>query len=276
MLKVECGAHIDGYVGVAALTFGLTAEGGSLKFENRFGDVLTCTRQCVEASLRLLKPGTTSTQLRDTVHKLAAEYRCSPIMGVCSHTVGRYLLDGSKVVVWRDTAENDANKSEDVCTVEENDVFVVDIVMSSGEGTPMEVEDRTNIYLRVPNKDKPLKTKAARELLSEIDRDHAKFPFAVRNLKSAEVNMPKIRMGLKEAKEILAPYPVLCVKPDEIVGHAKLTVAVTKNGPIIIAGSQIDPDNVKSNFAIKDEEMLKLLATSLKKKKNKKKNNKKK
>lgn len=274
MLKIECGAHIDGYIAVAAVTFKITETGTTLEFDGVTGNVLVATRQCVEACLRLLKPGTMGSQLREMVHKLAHTYGCEPIMGVCSHTIGRYNLDGSKIIVWKDTSPE---KQADDCAIEENDIFVIDIVLSSGEGKPMEVEAKTNIYMKQPGQQINLKSKAARALISEVSKNHADFPFAIRNLQNAEANLPAIRLGINESQSLLIPYPVLCVNPNEIVGHAKLVIAVTKAGPIVISGMQLNAEDVKSETKIEDEELLKLLATSVRKRKNnKKKNNKKK
>ena len=51
-----------------------------------------------------------------------------------------------------------------------------------------------------------------------------------------------MRMGLVECvnNELLHPYPVLAEKKGEFVAQFKYTIAVRKEGPLIICGNTID------------------------------------
>ena len=70
------------------------------------------------------------------------------------------------------------------------------------------------------------------------------------------------RQGLVECvqHELLHPYPVLADKSTEFVAQFKYTIAVRKEGPIIISGSTIDTTKYNSDFKITDEEILKILS----------------
>ena len=115
-----------------------------------------------------------------------------------------------------------------------------------------------------------LKMKASRAVFSDINKRFPCMPFPIRSLDSKQS-----RFGLVECLNhgLLHPYPVLYEKPDAIVAHFKYTVLLMSNGNDKITGAPLQ--EVQSDKKVEDEELVKLLQTSLKpKKKNKKKNKK--
>ena len=74
-----------------------------------------------------------------------------------------------------------------------------------------------------------------------------------------------MRMGLAECvkNELLHPYPVLSEKKGDVVAQFKYTIAVRKEGPLIISGNTVDLSKYKSEYKIADEGVLKLLEVPL-------------
>ena len=74
-----------------------------------------------------------------------------------------------------------------------------------------------------------------------------------------------MRMGLNECvkNELLHPYPVLSEKKGDIVAQFKYTIAIRKEGPLIIAGNTMDLSKYSSEHKVTDENILKLLAVPL-------------
>ncbi len=72
-------------------------------------------------------------------------------------------------------------------------------------------------------------------------------------------------MGLAECvkNELLHPYPVLSEKKGEFVAQFKYTVALRKEGPLIICGNTIDLTKYQSGYKVSDEGVLKLLEVPL-------------
>jgi methionine aminopeptidase len=64
------------------------------------------------------------------IKQIADAYHVTPVEGVLSHVMRRYLIDGEKVIMNKTTPEQQAEEFE----VEESDVYAIDIVMSTGEG----------------------------------------------------------------------------------------------------------------------------------------------
>merc|ERR1719424_586381 len=184
--------------------------------------------------------------------------------------MGQFEIDGEKVIINREDPENKVDEFE----FEPNEVYAIDIVMSTAEGKPKEVDERTTVYKRCLDQTYKLKMKASRAILSEINNNFPFFPFTIRAL-----DEKKVRFGIVECynHDLVNSYPVLHEKDGEVVAHFKFTVLMLPSGPTRITGVTVDASKYKSELKVTDEELVKLLKTAVKKKrKNKKKNKKKK
>ena len=61
---------------------------------------------------------------------ISETFKVEPLEAVLSHQMKRYVIDGPKVIITKQTADQNPEDFE----IEENDVFGIDIVMSTGEG----------------------------------------------------------------------------------------------------------------------------------------------
>jgi len=265
-------------------------------------DVLACAYTAADAAFRLLKPGAKNTAITEVINKTATEFKCNAVQGVLSHQMKRFVIDGEKVILNR----SDVDQKVDEFEFAPNEVFAIDIVMSTGAGKPNEVDERTTIYKRAPDTTYNLKRKVSRLVFSDIVKKHAVFPFNLRELdiklgKEAEkeISAEKAEKGDKEKPEkekkggqvanfaikecveheLVHPYPVLYEKAGELVAHVKFTALLLPSGTIKITGVAFDRSKLKTSVVVKDESLLKALSSSSAggaAKKKKKKNNKKK
>uniref|UniRef100_A0A061QWB6 Proliferation-associated protein 2g4-like n=1 Tax=Tetraselmis sp. GSL018 TaxID=582737 RepID=A0A061QWB6_9CHLO len=262
VLKIDIGAHIDGFVAVAAHTLVVQSEAGPVT--GPAADVIQAAHTAAEVAMRLIKPGKTVAAVPGELEKVAEAFGCSVVEGVMTHQMKQFVIDGNKVVLNKISAEQKVEDSE----FEENEVYAVDVVMSTGEGkTRVLDEKQTSVYKRALDMEYNLKMKASRAVFSDINRRFPCMPFPIRALDSKQS-----RFGLVEClnHQLLHPYPVLHEKPDALVAHFKYTVLLMPNGNDKITGAPLQ--EIKSEKKVEDEDLKKLLQTSLKpKKKNKKK-----
>jgi len=112
------------------------------------------------------------------IGKVAVAYKCNAVQGVLSHQMKRFVIDGEKVILNR----SDIDQKVDEFEFAPNEVYAIDIVVSSGAGKPNEVDERTTIYKRAPEATYKLKRKVSRLVFGEIIKKHAVFPFNIREL----------------------------------------------------------------------------------------------
>merc|ERR1712232_200682 len=104
-----------------------------------------------------------------------------------------------------------------------NEVYCIDIVMSTGEGKAREAELRSTVFKRNVENSYNLKTQKARQFISDVNRRFPALPFSMRAFEDEQV----ARIGVSEGKrhELLDEYPVLKEKDGELVAQFKFTVS---------------------------------------------------
>ena len=90
----------------------------------------------------------------------------------------RFIVDGNQSIINKETLEHKVEEFE----FEENQVYCVDILMSSGEGKAKEIETKTTVYKRAVDREYNLKMKASRYVFNEINQRFPTFPFTLRYL----------------------------------------------------------------------------------------------
>lgn len=261
--KIDLACHIDGFIAAAAHTIIV----GSEQVEDRRADVIRAAWNGAEAALRLVQVGNTNTSVTEAFAKVASEFNCKPMQGVLSHQLKKHVIDGNRVIINCETQEEKVDEFE----FELNEVYCIDVVMSTGEGKGREAELRHTVYKRAVENTYNLKTQKARQFISEVGRRFPALPFSLRAIEDEQV----ARIGVSEAKrhELLEEYPVLKERDKEFVAQFKFTVLLLPGGTKRITGlplGQLDTQLV-STYSVQDEGLKKLLASSANPKKQKKK-----
>jgi len=261
--KIDIGVHVDGFISVAAHTI-VVQENAAQPITGRKADVISAALIAADAAHRLIRPGNKNTQVTEMIKKVAESFKCEPVEGVLSHEMKRFVIDGNKTIINKASLEHKVDEFE----FEQDSIFSVDIVMSTGEGKAKDLETRTTIYKRAVDQTYNLKMQASRYVLNEINKNFPTFPFALRAL-----DEKKGKLGITEClkHELVYPFPVLFEKAGEFVAQVKFTVLITGSGTTRL--NNITAPVVQSEYKITDpsiEEVLKL-ETKIDKKKNKKK-----
>jgi len=214
----------------------------------RAADVLAAAHTAAEVALRLVRPGKKNKDVTEAIQKVAAAYDCKIAEGVLSHQMKQFVIDANKVILSVSNPETRVDDAE----FEENEVYAIDIVTSTGYGKPRLLDEKqTTVYKRAVDKNYHLKMKASRFIFSEINTKFPIMPFTARALEEK-----RARLGLVECvnHELLQPYPVLHEKPGDFVAHTKFTVLLMPNGSDKITGiplQEFQPSKVPEDPEIK-------------------------
>lgn len=257
VVKIDMGCHIDGFIAVVAHT--LVLQEGPVS--GRAADVITAANTAAEVALRLVRPGKKNKDVTEAIHKVAAAYDCKVVEGVLSHQLKQFVIDGNKVILSVSNPETRVDDAE----FEENEVYAVDIVMSTGDGKPKLLDEKqTTVYKRAVDKNYHLKMKSSRFIFSEISQKYPIMPFSARALEEK-----RARLGLVECvnHDLLQPYPVLHEKPGDLVAHIKFTVLLMPNGSDRITSHTLQQLQTTKKAVDSDPEIKAWLALGIKTKK---------
>ncbi|KAK2632748.1 hypothetical protein EUGRSUZ_L01138, partial [Eucalyptus grandis] len=173
----------------------------------------------------------------EAINKVAAAYDCKIVEGVLSHQLKQFVIDGNKVIISVSNPDTKVDEFE----FEENEVYAIDIVTSTGEGKPKLLDEKqTTVYKRAADKNYHLKMKASKK---------------------------RARLGLVECvnHELLQPYPVLHEKLGDYAAHIKFTVLLMPNGSDRITSHSLQ--ELQPTKTIDDPEIKAWLALGTKTKK---------
>jgi len=254
LVKIDLGVHIDGFVAVVAHTLVLN---NNQPVKGRQADVIAAAHTALEGALRLVKPGAKNTAVTELIGKVAADYKCNAVQGVLSHEMKRFEIDAPKVILNRG---GDPESKVEEFEFGVNEVYALDLVMSTGEGKPKDSDDdRTSVYKRAVENSYQLKITSSRTFFREVQKRFPSFPFTLRALEDEK----KARVGVKECvtHELLVPYPVLLEKEGEFVAHLKATVLLTEKGILQVSGVALDRSKLVSECKV-SEDVNKVLNTA--------------
>lgn len=260
LVKIDLGVHIDGFIALAAHTIVISAS----PVEGRKADVILAAYNALQAALRTIKTGNTNYDVTDVIGQVAESYKCQPVEGVLSHELKKHLIDGNTTIINKATFDQKVEEHE----FQLNQVFALDVFVSTGEGKTKETEYRTTVFKRAIERTYTLKLKASRAFFAEAVDKYPTMNFTLRAFKD-ETNA---KLGISEAykHDLFHAYPVLTEKQGEYVAQFKYTIAILKNSVAVLSGLPLNVENYKSEHKIENEELVKLLNQSTKKEDQKK------
>lgn len=247
IIKLELGIHIDGYPVLMCYSTFIPNN----KDHDKQNKVMSAVINASKEIIKMMTPEHSNIEIANILKKYADQYGCNlplchfdkNIPGVFSYQLSRYVSDGHnddddeyvhKFILSKDNPNYDFSQRETY--FEENEIYAIDIAMSSGSGK-LNYFREPDIYKRNFDGKVDLKLKSSKTTISLLkDR----FP-TVLNIKD-----PKIRLGLKECltKNLVEPYHIVAEKENEFIARVKFTVII-KDEPILLCGKSGDSELMK-------------------------------
>lgn len=168
------------------------------------------------------------------------------------------MIDGNECIINHETPEQRVDDWE----FAPGDVIALDVFVSSGEGMGKEADIRTTVYKRESDQQYNLKSKSAREFFSIVNKTYPTLPFSIRGFE----NLTGAKVGVKEclAHDMLVDYKVLTEKPGDFVAQFKGTVVVQPKSTAILSGARVlDKSGLDTDKKLKNEGLIKLIASDL-------------
>jgi len=262
LVKIDFGIHIDGFIAQVAHTIVVVGPEVAT-VEGRKADVIAAAYNAIQAAVRTIKPGNTNYDVTEVIGKVAESYKCTPVEGVLSHELKKHLIDGNTTIINKATYDQKVEEHE----FQLLEVFALDVYVSTGEGKTKETEFRTTVYKRAIERTYTLKLKASRAFFAEAVEKYPTMAFSLRNFEDET----SAKLGISEAvkHDLFHPFPVLAEKSGEFIAQFKYTVAILKNGTLVLAGLPVELPKYKTEHKL-DEELNTLLSQSTEKKDQKK------
>lgn len=227
LVKIDIGVHIDGYIATTATTFVIGASAEN-PVTGKKAQVVRAAYEAFNAAVQKLIVRESNYAVTEAMSGIAEKYGCNLMEGNLSHQLKHHVIDGNQAIISKDTVDQHVEPFE----FQLNEVYALDVMVSTGEGKPRASEMRSTVYKRALDTTYSLKLKGSRAFFAELNQRFPTLMFTLRAF-SDERNA---RMGVSECTKhnLLDEYPVIIERPGEFVAQFKGTVLLTDRGQVLI------------------------------------------
>jgi methionine aminopeptidase len=242
LVKVELGAHVDGYMARAGHSIVIPSVSGGTPVAGPIADAITSAHLITELAWRIVRPGTSSTQLLSEIQMLATAFKCSLIKGTYLTKLGRYVTDNGNDLYL--ACDKELGQQNTPFMFSPNEVYDIGIYVAAApsslsafeleslylNGTAVREGSMTPIiYQRNPKVRYPLRTTSGRKVFSHVVSNYDTLPFNSASLPSS------FRLGLRECvtSGLLEPFPMNTTCNKSPVACFRFTLAILPNGNVV-------------------------------------------
>ncbi|MGA1821535.1 MAG: type II methionyl aminopeptidase [Thermoplasmatota archaeon] len=210
IVKVDVGAHIDGYIGDTART----VEVGS----NSYGRLIEASKRALEAAMEISRGGISLSTIGSVVERTMNSLGFKPIVNLTGHSIERYNLHAGLSI------PNYDDRSKEY--IPEGTIVAIEPFSTTGIG---EVESgrRSNIFRFVRRKDHLKQHQEA--AVDIIQKESRTLPFSQRWISKRVDRGDKALNGLVRAGCVYS-YPILQEVTGGMVAQTEHTLYITKKG----------------------------------------------
>jgi len=209
VVKIDVGAHVDGYAGDTAAT----VEVGTRSHL----DLIRCAQDALTMCIEMVRPGTPIAAMGATVGRVIRSAGFKPVQNLTGHSMERYNLHAGLSIP--------NIESKDKAVVEEGMVLAIEPFSTVGAGK-VGGKGRGNIFRIIrERKAQP----EVMDLFAKMRDRFGPFPFAGRWCESLHPSPEPLVTKMYRLGMIMS-YPVLTDVGSGVVAQAEHSVLVTKDG----------------------------------------------
>ncbi len=240
VVKIHCGAHIDGYPCSAARTIVVSNSeaGGDCTLESAAkANCIEAARVALLGMLRLLKPGAINADVTDFIHSVGHHFEAQPVEGVLSTRTKRWVIDGMQAIIARRVTLEDPQQDVEEVTVRHNQVWTLDVAFTSSPSYKTQpTQGQTNIFRKNEiEMARDPRLQASTDLLNEIKYQLYCFPFHL----SQTANPVKARLAIAGVRKeaVIDEMREMQVKgAQNVTARFSATICISKNRVNIFCG----------------------------------------
>ena len=210
VVKIDLGAHVDGYIADIARTVEITT--------NRWSELIKASEVALETAIDTVRSNVPTRMIGSAVERTIESYGFRPVMNLTGHSIERYILHAGKSI------PNVGDRTSDVLA--KGDVVAIEPFSSAGAG---KVEGRkpSNIYRLLRARD--MKNESVNRMVKFIEESCRGLPFAERWCYRFDEKAPAILKKLQRAGLVTA-YKQLVDIGNGMVAQTEHTMLVTDEG----------------------------------------------
>lgn len=206
VVKLDLGAHFDGYAGDNAVTVDLSGK---------YGDLVKASMEARDNAVKIVQIGTTLGEIGKTVQETIQSHGFEPIRNLSGHQIDQYNLHCGLSIPNYDT--------KDGTMLKKGMIIAIEPFATTGDGM-IKDKGRAAIYSQIGSRQ--VRNPVARKVAADVEKFKG-LPFASRWL-AQDYQLFKLTVALRELvqNDVLRAYSPLVERSDGLVSQAEHTVLV--------------------------------------------------
>jgi methionyl aminopeptidase len=232
LVKIDLGAHVDGYIADSAISVYIGEHDSSQVHESIEGQseenlsikMIETAHEALESAICTIRDGVEIGKVGKAIEETINNKNFNSVSNLTGHSMDRWILH-SGVSVPNINEENNH-------TVHEGDVLAIEPFVTNGVGR---VGDTNDAYIFRFLRGRPIRMVQAKKLLDIIAVNYKTLPFSQRWL-TDHIDSKYLNMAMRQllAARAIYPYHVLKEKSNSRVAQAEHTVIVESDGCRVI------------------------------------------
>jgi methionyl aminopeptidase len=226
LVKIDLGAHVNGYIADSAVTVLVGDSDSVLKEEETELNLkmIQTAQEALESAINTIKAGVELGEIGTAIEETINKNGLNSVSNLTGHGMDQFILHSGISV----PNIKEVNNHQ----IEEGDVLAIEPFVTDGIGR---VGDMNEVHIFRFLRDRPMRMVQAKKLLHNIVNDFRNLPFCQRWLTN-ENNEKHINMAMRQliTSRAIYPYHVLKEKSNARVAQAEHTVIVEKDGCKVI------------------------------------------
>jgi len=217
LVKVDIGAHVDGYVADTAIT---------VCFNPEYVNLVEAAEHALKAAIDSILPDMSTSKLGSVIEKTIKSHGLKPISNLTGHSVGRYLVHAGTSL---------PNVSHILSSkIRLGGVYAIEPFVTFPDAAGRVRDDDAAAIFRFV-KSRSLKNPCAKQLLDYIEENLKTLPFAERWLQNI-VPKEEYREAFHEllSSKAVMGYPVFIEESRKPVAQAEHTVLIVEDGCVVL------------------------------------------
>jgi len=216
LVKIDIGAHIDGFIGDTAI---------SIDFSNENGKLIEAAEKALDAAICTVRAGAKTSEIGAEIETAIKSYGFKPIENLTGHAIKQYDLHAGCEI------PNISKQGGE--EIKEGDVIAIEPFATNGEGRVSE-GSVVNIFSLIEKK--PARMREGRRVLNYVENNFQTLPFAERWLRKEFNSKLLLHAALKELIVIgsIRQYPILKEVGKGLISQAEATILVEKDSARVL------------------------------------------
>ena len=212
LVKIDAGAHINGWISDAAFTYVL---------DDTQGKLARAAYDALYEAVHAIRPGMRVSEVGRIISSVAKKYGVKPVENLGGHQIEQYNLHAGLFI---------PNVPEGNAVIKEGMQIAIEPFMTDGRGFVSNGPSVTIFSLKKDRARSPI----ARQVLSYIKKEFGPLPFAQKWVERKFGNSARLALYELAKSRSIHQYPVLLERRGTYVAQFETTVYVDKDGAEVL------------------------------------------